>query len=175
MKGWFLKGESMNVPICDLCMKSKVLCSGCSEKVKRGRISELDVKISRLLYKMKDKYNLENVDFTKAVDLGRVVLVLTKKDVGPLIGREGKVVSDISQTVGKKVRIAEIGGDIKKTISDVVAPVKILGINKVYRKDGNLYKVRFSRKEIKQLPVDINSLEKALQSLLESDIMIVFE
>ena len=165
----------MNVRICELCMKSNVLCSGCDEKLKRGKISELDVKISRLLYKMKDRYNLENVDFTKAIDLGRVVLVLTNKDVGLLIGKEGKVVAEISQAVGKKVRIAEMSGDIKKTIADIVAPAKILGINKVYKKDGNLYKVRFSKREIKQLPVDINTLEKALQSLLESEVMMVFE
>ncbi|NYZ78810.1 KH domain-containing protein [Candidatus Micrarchaeota archaeon] len=165
----------MNVRICELCMKSNVLCSGCEEKLKRGKISELDVKISRLLYKMKDKYNLENADFTKAIDLGRVVLVLTHKDVGLLIGREGKVVSEISQAVGKKVRIAEMGGDIKKTIADVVAPAKILGINKIYKSGGYVYKVRFSRREIKQLPVDINTLEKALKSLLESEVMMVFE
>jgi transcription antitermination factor NusA-like protein len=156
-------------------MKSNVLCSGCDEKLKKGKISELDVKISRLLYKLKDKYNLENANFTKAIDLGRVVLVLTNKDVGLLIGREGKVVAEISQAVGKKVRIAEMRGDIKKTIADVVAPARILGINKIYRKEGNLYKVRFSRREIKQLPVDINTLEKALKSLLESEVMIVFE
>jgi transcription antitermination factor NusA-like protein len=107
--------------------------------------------------------------------LGRVVLVLTNKDVGLLIGREGKVVAEISQAVGKKVRIAEMKGDMKKTIGDIIAPAKILGINKVYRKEGNFYKVRFSKREIKQLPVDINTLEKALKSLLESEVMIVFE
>ncbi|NYZ79148.1 KH domain-containing protein [Candidatus Micrarchaeota archaeon] len=165
----------MNVQICELCMKSNVLCSGCDDKLKKGKISEMDVKISRLLYKLKDKYNLQNAGFTKAIDLGRVVLVLTNKDVGLLIGREGKVVAEISQAVGKKVRIAEMSGDIKKTIADIVAPAKILGINKIYRKEGNLYKVRFSRREIKQLPVDINTLEKALKSLLGSEVMIVFE
>jgi transcription antitermination factor NusA-like protein len=165
----------MNVRICELCMKSNVLCSGCDDKLKKGKISEMDVKISRLLYKLKDKYNLENADFTKAIDLGRVVLVLTNKDVGLLIGREGKVVAEISQAVGKKVRIAEMSGDIKKTIADVVAPAKILGINKVYKSGGYVYKVRFSRREIKQLPVDINTLEKALKSLLGSEVMIVFE
>jgi transcription antitermination factor NusA-like protein len=165
----------MSGQICELCMKSNVLCSGCSEKLKRGKISELDVKISRLLYKLRSRYNLENADFTKAIDLGRVVLVLTDKDVGLLIGREGKVVAEISQAVGKKVRIAEMSGDIKKTIADVVAPAKILGINKVYKSGGYVYKVRFSKREISQLPVDINTLEKALKSLLESDVMIVFE
>jgi len=165
----------MDVPICELCLKSNVLCSGCNEKLKKGKISELDVKISRLLYKLKDKYKLDDADFTKAVDLGRVVLVLTKRNVGALIGKDGKVVSEISQVAGKKVRVAELSGDVKKTIADIVAPAKILGINKIYRKDESVYKVRFSRKEIGQLPVDINSLEKALKSLLESDVMVVFE
>jgi len=165
----------MNVPICELCVKSNVLCSGCEDKVKKGKLSKIEVKLSRLLYKMKDKYNLENADLTKAIDLDRVVIVLTKKDVGVLIGKDGKVVSEMSKELGKKVRIAEMSGDIRKTLSDIVAPAKIMGINKLYKKDGSIYKVRFSKKEIKQLPVDINTLEKALKYLLDSDVMIVFE
>jgi len=165
----------MNLPICELCAKSNTLCSGCDEKVKKGKLSKLEVKLSRLLYKLKNKYNLEHADLTKVIDLDRVAIILTKKDVGLLIGKEGKVVSEISQELGKKVRIAEMSGDIKKTLSDVVAPAKILGINKLYKKDGSIYKVRFSKKEITQLPVDINTLEKALKYLLDSDVMIVFE
>lgn len=165
----------MKIPICELCAKSTILCSGCEDKLEKGKISELDVKISRTLYKMKDKYNLNEVSFNKAIDLGRVVLLLTTTDVGMLIGKEGKVVAEISQAVGKKVRIAEMGKDIKKTISDVITPAKILGINTLYKGGEKTYKVRFSKDEIKQIPIDINTLEKALKSLLESDVKIAFE
>ena len=94
----------MKLPICELCASSGTLCSGCSSKLTDGRLTELDVKVSSQLYKLKDKYDLSEADFTKAIDLGRVVLVLTKGDVGKLIGKEGKVVAEISQAVDKKVR-----------------------------------------------------------------------
>jgi len=165
----------MKLPICELCASSGILCSGCSAKLSDGRLTELDVKISTLLYRMKDKYNLDDADFTKAIDLGRVVLVLTKGDVGKLIGREGKVVAEISQEVGKKVRIAEMSGDVRKTISDIIMPAKLLGINEVFGVAGRGYKVRLPSSELSRIPLDLNSLEKALYSLLDAKVSIVFE
>jgi transcription antitermination factor NusA-like protein len=165
----------MKIPICELCASTGTLCSGCSAKLSSGRITEQDVQVSMLLYKMKDKYNLQEADFTKSVDLGRVVLILTKGDVGKLIGREGKVVAEISHSLGKKVRIAEMGGDMRKTISDILMPAKLLGINEVFTAGGRAYKVRLLSSEMRQVPIDLNSLEKALYSLLDAKVNIVFE
>ncbi|VVC04619.1 NusA-like KH domain protein [Candidatus Burarchaeum australiense] len=165
----------MKLPICELCASSGTLCSGCSAKLADGRLTALDVKISNLLYGMKDKYNLGDADFTKAIDLGRVVLVLTKGDVGKLIGREGKVVAEISQEVGKKVRIAEMSPDVRKTIADIIMPAKLLGINEVFAMTGKLYKVRLPSSELSQIPMDLGSLGNALSSLLDAKVNIVFE
>ncbi len=165
----------MKIPICDLCAKSNALCSGCEERLKEGRLSELDVTISRLLQKLSDTYNLQGADFYKAVDLDRLVIVLTKGDVGVLIGREGKVVSEISTAVGKKVRIAEVSGDMHKTVSDIVVPARLLGINTVFGDGKQKYRVRLAKNEIRQLPADAKTLEKALGQLFESDVLISFE
>lgn len=165
----------MKTPICDLCAKTNALCSGCEGRVKDGRISELDVKISRLLNKLRDEYKLDNADFYKAVDLGKVVLVLTKGDVGILIGREGKVVSEISNEVGKKVRIAEVSGDLRKTVSDIVVPVRVSGINTVYKEGKEAYRVRIPKNEGRHLPMDVQTLETALKQLFEADVTISFE
>ncbi|MFH1285437.1 MAG: KH domain-containing protein [Candidatus Micrarchaeota archaeon] len=165
----------MKTPICELCAKSGALCSGCEEKQKNGVITELDVTVSNLLYKLKDKYTLDSVQMVKALDLGRVILILTKSDVGVLIGKEGKVVSELSQTLGKKVRIAESTTDVKKAIYDILTPVKLLGVNTVYKNGETFYKVRILKSEIRHLPMDINTLEKALNSLMGSKVAIIFE
>lgn len=165
----------MKIPICDLCADSGVLCSGCEGKLKEGKLSPLDVDVSKLLMKLSDRFNLEGVDFYKAIDLDRVVLILTKGDVGVLIGKEGKVVSELSHALGKKVRIAEASGDMRKTISDIVMPAKLLGINVVYKNGKKVYKVRLLRSELRNLPVDLSTLEKALKSLMEDNVSIVFE
>mgnify|MGYP000356630152 CR=1 FL=1 len=166
----------MKVPICELCASSGTLCADCSSKLADGRFTELDVKISSLLHELRRSHELENAEFTKAIDLGRVVLILTKGDVGVLIGKEGKVVAEISKKVGKKVRIAELTADVKKTISDIIMPAQLLGINEVYGADGaKSYKVRLPSSEMRRMPIDLNSLEKALQAVLESDVKIVFD
>jgi transcription antitermination factor NusA-like protein len=165
----------MKTPICDLCARTSALCSGCEEKLKGGKISDMDVTVSRLLHKLGETYNLSAADFYKAIDLERVVLILTHGDVGILIGREGKVVAEISNAVGKKVRIAEVSGDMRKTVSDIVMPARVLGINKIYRDGKEAYKVRFAKSELKQLPMDMGTLEKAMKQLFEADVVVAFE
>lgn len=165
----------MKTPICDLCARTSALCSGCEEKLKGGKISDMDVTVSRLLHKLGETYNLSSADFYKAIDLERVVLILTHGDVGILIGREGKVVAEISTAVGKKVRIAEVSGDMRKTVSDIVMPARVLGINKIYKEGKEAYKVRFAKNELKQLPMDMGTLEKAMKQLFEADVVVAFE
>lgn len=165
----------MKIPICEICAKSTALCSGCEEKLKAGRLSELDVKISRLLVKLAETQNLDGADFYKAVDLDKLVLVLTKGDVGVLIGKEGRIVSEISSAVGKKVRIAEVSGDMRKTVSDVLVPVRVLGINTIFGDGKQKYRVRLPRNEMRQLPADVKTLEKALGQLFDSEVLIAFE
>ncbi len=130
---------------------------------------------STILSELREKFKLDAADMTRAVDLGRAVLIFTRGDVGVLIGRDGKVVSELSHRLGKKVRIAEYTGDVKKTISDVVMPVKLIGINTIYSGGTKIQKVRLLRSEMRNLPVDIDTLEKALQSILGSKVLIQFE
>jgi transcription antitermination factor NusA-like protein len=165
----------MHLPICEICASTGTLCSGCTARLASGRLSEHDVKISNALHSMREKYNLDSADFSKAIDLGGFVLVLTRGDVGKLIGKEGKVVSAISGSIGKRVRIAELGGDMKKTIADILTPAKLLGINKVFSAGKRGYKVRISSRDFRNLPMDVPSLEKALYSLLDANVKVVFE
>ncbi|MFH0817092.1 MAG: KH domain-containing protein [Candidatus Micrarchaeota archaeon] len=165
----------MKIPICELCAQSRVLCSGCEHKLKEGKITEADVATSSILVELKEKFKLDTAGFTKAVDLGRVILIFTEGEVGVLIGRDGKVVSELSHRLGKKVRIAEHGADVKKTISDVVMPARLIGINTVYSGGGTAFKVRLFRSEMRDLPVDIDTLEKAMKSILSSRVIIQFE
>lgn len=165
----------MKLPICELCSKTNALCSGDEQRLREGKITETDVSISRLLRQLGSTYNLESADFYKSIDLDKVVLVLTRGDVGVLIGREGKVVAEISAAVGKKVRIAEVSGDLRKTVSDIVMPARVMGINTIFREGRKIFKVRFAKSEIKQLPVDVATLEKAMRQLFETDVSVVFE
>jgi transcription antitermination factor NusA-like protein len=165
----------MKTPVCDSDLKDGELCDACRKRLAAGKITRLDFEVAQILYKINDRYNISNASFYKALDLGRVVLVLTRGEVGLLIGRQGKVVGELSSALGKKVRIAEVSGDVKKTIADIIMPARLLGINKVFHGGKEIMKVRIARADIVHLPLDITSLEKVLRSLLEDEVKVVFE
>ncbi|MFA6214093.1 MAG: hypothetical protein WC717_02330 [Candidatus Micrarchaeia archaeon] len=165
----------MKTPVCDSDLKSGELCPSCEKKIAEGRMTRLDFEVARILYKINDRYNISNASFYKALDLGRVVLVLTRGEVGLLIGRQGKIVSELSSSLGKKVRIAEASGDVKKTIADLILPARLLGINKVFHEGKEITKIRIARADISKLPIDIGSLEAVLRSLVEQDVLLIFE
>jgi transcription antitermination factor NusA-like protein len=165
----------MNTPVCDSDLKSGELCPSCRKKLGEGKISQLDFDIARILFKINDRYNISNASFYKALDLGRVVLVLTHGEVGLLIGKHGKVVSEISSALGKKVRIAEASGDVKKTVADIIMPARLLGINKVFHNGQEVTKVRIAQSDVALLPLDQKSLDTVLRSLLEDSVVVTFE
>jgi len=165
----------MKTPVCDSDLKAGELCPSCEKRVADGKISRLDFEVAQILYKINDRYNISNASFYKAIDLGRVVLILTRGEAGLLIGKQGKIVSEISSSLGKKVRIAEATGDVKKTIADIITPARLLGINHAFHEGKEITKVRIARADISELPLDINSLETVLRSLVEQDVKLVFE
>ncbi|MDD5318179.1 MAG: KH domain-containing protein [Candidatus ainarchaeum sp.] len=165
----------MKTPICESCAKSGELCAACGGLLQEGRISELDVTVSRLLARLSAEHGLGDADFFRAIDLGKVVLVLTRGDPGLLIGREGKVVAEISAAVGKKVRIAEAGGDMRKTVSDIIFPARVSGVNAVYREGREEFKVRIPRGESHHLPMDAESLARALKAVFGSEVAVELE
>ena len=165
----------MKTPVCDPDLRSGELCADCKKKMAEGRITALDFEVAQILFRINERYNITNASFYKAIDLGRVVLVLTKGEVGLLIGKEGKIVAELSHSLGKKVRIAEAGGDVKKTIADIITPARLLGINKVFHEGKEVMRVRLSKADLAHLPLDLSSLERVLKSLMEDEVKISFE
>jgi transcription antitermination factor NusA-like protein len=165
----------MKTPICDADLRKGELCPDCRGKLSAGKISELDVEVAKILFRINERYNITNASFVKAIDLGRVVLILTQGEVGLLIGKQGKIVAELSEALGKKVRIAEMQGDVKKTIADIIMPARLLGINKVFHEGRVVTRVRLSKSDLAHLPLDLSSLERTLRSLLEDDVKISFE
>ncbi len=165
----------MKTPVCDSDIQNGELCPSCRKKLAQGKITKLDFEVAQILCKINERYNISNASFYKALDLGRVVLILTKGEVGLLIGKQGKIVSELSSALGKKVRIAKMKGDTKSSIADIIMPVKLLGINKVFSEGQEVLKVRMDKRDLQHLPMDVDSLEKVLKSLLEEQIKLSFE
>lgn len=126
--------------LCSFCLKSGILCQKCLTKVKSGEVSELDLKIARLLMSLEDKYpSLQNVYFHKAIDSdGTLAIVVGPGDIPRLLGHGGKIVRAIGDETAKNVRVLEYGVDDRRFLEDLFAPMNIMTINTIWLPDGSM-------------------------------------
>jgi transcription antitermination factor NusA-like protein len=129
----------LKMGLCSFCLKSGILCQKCLAKVRSGEVSELDLKIARLLLSLEEKYpSLQNVYFHKAVDAdGTLALVVGPGDVPRLLGYGGKIIRTLGDETGKNVRVLEHGVDDRKFLEDLFAPASIMTINTIWLPDGS--------------------------------------
>ncbi|BDH78831.1 transcription elongation factor NusA [Methanothermobacter tenebrarum] len=163
----------MGLPICDVCLKSGILCQGCEDKLKSGEVSELELEISKVLYRLAEG----KLGFKRAIDMGDVVIIITDRDqVGKLIGKGGKIVRTISRAIGKRVRIVGEDSDLKSVAEDVLAPARISGINIVYGKDGKeKFKIRVIKEDARRIPASLDVLNRIIKRLTGEETTIVVD
>jgi transcription antitermination factor NusA-like protein len=140
-----------------------MLCQKCSAKVKAGEISEVDLKIARLLLSLEDKYpTLQNVCFYKAVDVEKTLAIIVGHgDVPKILGYSGKIIKAIGDETGKNVKVLEYGVDDRKFLEDLFIPFSILTINTIWLPDGTTEtRVILKRKRGTQLPYDLRALKE---------------
>lgn len=153
----------MKTELCSFCLKSGMLCQKCSAKVKAGEISEVDLKIARLLLSLEDKYpSLQNVCFYKAVDVDKTLAIIVGHgDVPKLLGYSGKIVKAIGDETGRNIKVLENGVDDRKFLEDLFIPFSILTINTIWLPDGTTEtRVILKRKRGAQMPYDVKALKE---------------
>jgi transcription antitermination factor NusA-like protein len=107
--------------------------------LKSGEVSELDLKIARSLLSLEEKFPyLQNVNFYKAIDAdGTLAIVVGQGDVSRLLGYGGKIIKALGEETGKNIRVLEYGGDNRKFLEDLFAPMSIVTINTIWLPDGS--------------------------------------
>jgi transcription antitermination factor NusA-like protein len=167
----------MKTELCSFCLKSGILCQKCSAKVKAGEISDLDLRIARLLLNLEEKYpTLQNVCFYKAVDVEKTLAIIVGHgDVPRMLGYGGKIIKALSDETNKNVRILEYGVDDRKFLEDLFIPFSILTINTIWLPDGTTEtRVILKRKRGQQLPFDLAALKEIAKSVRKMSIRVEF-
>ncbi len=153
----------MKTVLCSFCLKSGILCQKCSTRLKSGEISDLDLKVARILLSLEGKYpSLQNVFFRKAVDAGKMLAIIVGPgDVPRMLGYGNKIVRAIEDGVGKHVRILEEGVDERKFLEDLFAPLPIVTINTIWLPDGTTEtRAILRRRRGSQAPFDVKALRE---------------
>ncbi len=165
----------LEYPICEICLKTGILCAGCEEKLAKGEITKLDVELSGILYRLENKYKtLAEIKTIKTIDAGDLVVIITDEGkAGVLIGKGGKIVKTISNKLKRKVRVVEETKDYRRVAQDLLAPVRVVGINIVYPpKEEPKFKVLIAKQDLPKLPSDITTLEKILSKMIGKNVIL---
>jgi transcription antitermination factor NusA-like protein len=163
--------------LCSFCLKSGILCQKCLAKVKSGEITELDLKIARLLLSLEEKYpSLQNVYFHKAVDADKTLAVIVGPgDVPRLLGYGGKIIKTLGEEVGRKVRVLEYGVDDRKFLEDLFAPLSIVTINTIWLPDGTTEtRVILKKRRGSQPPFDVKALKEIARKVRNMTLRVEF-
>ena len=163
----------MVLPVCDVCLKSGMLCQGCENKLKSGEITQMDLDIAKLLYKLGEG----KIGFKKTIEIGDTVIIVTDKEqVGKLIGKSGKIVREISRSIEKKVRVVGENSDLRAVAKDILAPARLSGINIIYGKEGQKkYKIRVMAEDSRRIPGRLDVLNSIIKELTSEDTLVVVD
>ena len=160
------------------CVKSGILCRRCEEKLEKGQITELDLKvIQRMVELEKGNPVLEDVTYHRAVEADDMMAILVdKKDLPKLLSGGAKIVKDLGETFGKRVRLISYGGDDREFLEDLFNPLSILTINTVWIPDGTTEtKVILTGRKPRKMPVDLEKVRKIAQELKGMTLRVEFE
>ena len=110
-----------------MCLKSSILCLGCEHKVKEGKISQLDVKISRILFDLaKNDRGIASINFKRSIEADDLIVILVGKgEISNVVGKGGRVIHRLEEALNSKIRVIEEGADIRKQVQDVLTPAKV--------------------------------------------------
>ncbi|MGB9777967.1 MAG: hypothetical protein ACPLW8_01060 [Candidatus Bathyarchaeales archaeon] len=167
----------MKTELCSFCLKSGILCQKCLAKVKSGEITELDLKIARLLLSLEEKFpSLQNVYFHKAVDAGKTLAIIVGPgDVPRLLGYGGKIIKALGKEVSRSVRVLEHGVDDRKFLEDLFAPLSIVTINTIWLPDGTTEtRVILKKRHGSQPPFDVKALKEIARKVRNMTLRVEF-
>ena len=162
----------------NFCVKSGILCSRCEEKLKTGKISDLDVRVIRTITELeKENPPLQDVTFHKAVEAGEIMaLMVDRKGMNAFLSSGARLAKTLGDRVGKRVRVLSFGGDERDFLEELFSPFAILTINTIWLPDGSREtKVILTGRKPWRSPVDFEVVKKLAREFKGLTLRIEFE
>jgi len=166
-------------PLCEICLKNyPLICGNCQEKIDEGEITEIGVKVARVLTNLEDLFpSIKNVTFKRVVEIdGVIIVIVAKGDVRRIIGSSRRVLRQLEEELKAQVRIVEESRNPQDILRDLIRPVRILGVNTIWLPDNSFERiVRISERERDRIPLSLAQLESAIYEMTNERIRIVFD
>lgn len=166
----------MQTLICEVCLKSDLLCALCQEKLEKGEINKVDIDISKFLFNLSNKVkSLRDVKIKKVIDSGVLLIIAGIGDGAKLVGKKGYVVKALAKKFKKPIRVLEEATDFRKFVEDLISPSTLSGINTVYSSDGKSYKIRIPTTQKSRLTISPENFSEIIENIYNKKAELVFE
>ena len=122
----------VNTPICNFCAKTGVLCKKCKQKLRKKKINQLDIEISKAFAKIELRFSkqLQNVTFERAHKMNGSVVLLTRN--GHVLIENEEILEYLESELRQPIEIVERKGDSRTTFAQFFAPLDIVEIDQIY-------------------------------------------
>jgi len=167
----------MKAPICNVCLKSDVLCSKCEEKLENGQISELEIEVSRTLKDLSNEYgSLRDSEILHVYNTDNVVIIVTAKgDGAKVVGRSGEIVKKVAEEIDKSIRVVEKSEDNRDVIKGLLSPAEVESINTVFSPEGEYKKVVVSDEYEGKINLSEDEFEEIIEEITDTRYELSFE
>lgn len=169
----------MKTQLCNICLKNyPLICENCQEKIDAGEVTELGIKVARILVENEEKFpSLKDVTFKRVFQTNGVIIIIVEHgDVRRILGSSRRVLRILEEKLSTSVRVVEESRNPQQILRDLIRPVRILGINTIWLPDNSFErKVRISSRERSRVPLSLEQLEKIIQELTGERIRIGYD
>jgi|GEM_PF-786996 hypothetical protein len=131
---------TMKAPICNFCLTSTILCSSDQAKLDSGRISQLEIDISRALFKLEKSHKaIASSKILGARSVDGIIVIFIESQIPISLGEVLSINKDASSVISKDVKIIEKNAQLNKIIQELLLPAKVVGVSNVWLPDGSTF------------------------------------
>ena len=166
----------MQTPICEVCLKSDILCNACQNKLEQGIINQDEIEIARYLYRLSEKMkSIRDVNILRIINSDALIIITGRGDAPKLVGKAGAVVKKIANRFRKSIRILEESSNLEDFVEELIFPTTVNGINTLYRNNEEIIRIRVPAIQKNHLLLKPESFSKIISNFYNKKAELIFE
>ena len=166
----------MQTPICEVCLRSDILCSACQDKLDKGIIDNKEIEVARYIYNLSEKMkSIRDIKISGIINSDALIIITGRGDAPKLVGKAGSVVKKIANRFKKSVRILEEVSKLEEFVEELIFPAPVNGINTLYRNNEEIIRIRVPAVQKNHLLIKPENFSEIISNFYNKKAELVFE
>ncbi len=171
----------MKAPVCRVCAITGVLCPSCSEKYRRGVLTDLDIEVAKHMFELEPRYQgLKDLEMVKSYQVktrgGRdavLVIVRHPSRLDPLFLQS--LSKQLSNRLKRPARVVQESKDMRRLVSQIINPARVISVSTVWLPDGSIeYDVIVGRRDSNRMFLSLESVKSVLYEIVGQRVRFTF-